>query len=336
MELDRRHFTLASLLFLSSACAMSSACSAKAGDDWWRAWRERFLAADGRVVDNGNNGISHSEGQGYGLTIALAQGDREAFARILGWTEAHLARPDMALYSWRYDPSAADPVADPNNATDGDMLIAWALGSAGQRWNEPAYLARAARIRAAIRGKCVIERYGRQLLLPGIVGFAEPERVMLNPSYFIWPALDAFARLDGAKIWGRVIDDCEDLVALAKFGRYRLPTDWIAITGAKAVAPAPGKPPRFGFDAIRMPLYAKLGRREKLVGDIAAFWRGRNARNRMLPAWIDVITDEEAPYGVSNGGLAIAAPYIGASPPNVLANDYFAASLQMLARGGPG
>ena len=41
------------------------------GSDW-RIFKQRFLAADGRIVDDGNGGISHSEGQGYGMVLAEA------------------------------------------------------------------------------------------------------------------------------------------------------------------------------------------------------------------------------------------------------------------------
>jgi endoglucanase len=44
----------------------------------------------------------------------------------VGWTERTLLRGDVALFAWRYDPRAPNPVADTNNASDGDMLIAWA------------------------------------------------------------------------------------------------------------------------------------------------------------------------------------------------------------------
>ena len=37
----------------------------------WRAYLAKFVTPDGRVVDNANGGVSHSEGQGYGLLFAL-------------------------------------------------------------------------------------------------------------------------------------------------------------------------------------------------------------------------------------------------------------------------
>jgi endoglucanase len=332
MVLDRRHFTLASLLLVTGACSVGSSSSARTADTWWQRYRDAFLAPDGRVVDTGNGGISHSEGQGYGMALALAAGDRDAFVRMAEWTERTLARPDMALYSWRYDPRAASPIADPNNATDGDMLIAWALGRAGQQWGRRDYLDRAAAIRSAIRRECVVERFGRQLLLPGRAGFAEAGRVVLNPSYFIWWALDGFAKLDGASAWRGLIADCEDIVRLAKFGPHRLPTDWVEMRGPRLLTPAADRPPRFGFDAIRVALYASMGGRQSLATDIAKFWRSCHDRQRAVPAWIDVMTGEEAPYPLSNGGAAIAAPYLHVPAPAALSGDYFAASLQMLAR----
>jgi endoglucanase len=45
----------------------------------------------GRVVDTAKGLISHSEGQGYGLLLAVAAGDRSTFDRIWGWTRANLA-----------------------------------------------------------------------------------------------------------------------------------------------------------------------------------------------------------------------------------------------------
>ncbi len=75
------------------------------------------------VIDDGNDGISHSEGQAYGLLLAQALGDRDAFRRIEGWTQSKLAiRPD-GLMAWKWQ---ADGVADLRNATDGDILRAWA------------------------------------------------------------------------------------------------------------------------------------------------------------------------------------------------------------------
>lgn len=332
-NVSRRTFALGTMAALTAACNTGgSQGRAQTVENFWTQWRDRFVDPQGRVIDTGNGRISHSEGQSYGMILALNAGDQPTFARIAAWTQRNLMRDDMALHAWRYDPRSANPVSDPNNATDGDIVIAWALALAGQRWTQPEWIRRAAQIRAAIRKHCVVTLYGRNLLLPGVVGFVEPGQVTLNPSYFVWPALDQFKRLDGDAVWGKVIRDCEDLTRLSRFGARRLPCDWIAVTGTSQVAPAPAKPPRFGYDAIRVGLYATIGKRASLAQPIADWWRSCMARRKPIPAWVDVLTGEEANYAVSNGGAAIAGRLLGTSAPTRLEDDYFAASLQMLAR----
>lgn len=332
MALDRRLFCSGLLMaFAAAACEAKGSSPTINGTDW-QTYRDRFLATDGRIIDNGNGGISHSEGQGYGLLLALAASDKEAFTRIAHWADTNLARGDVALYSWRYDPRSANPVSDRNNATDGDMLIAWALAEAGKRWKIRNYADRSTAIRRAIRQKCVVQAFDRWLLLPGIDGFAQPAKVTVNPSYFIWPALDAFARADGAQVWQPVIDDSTAILKLARFGPHNLPTDWLVVTGKDAVAPAEDKPPRFGFDAVRIPLYASMGRRPALASDIALYWRANLALKRPIPGWIDVVTNEEAPYPLPEGGQAIVARALNMTAPSMLSTDYYAATLQMLSR----
>lgn len=344
-RIDRRTFSLGLVAALAacnksqkSEAAMPSLSMTDAGaspastDLFWTEWRDHFVAPEGRVVDTGNGDISHSEGQSYGLILAYQAGDRETFARIAEWTEANLARSDVALYGWRWDP-VQRAMTDTNNATDGDIVIAWALALAGQRWNEPRWTSRASEIRAAIRARCIVTRYDRELLIPGLVGFVEDSGITLNPSYFVWPALDHFAQTDGSETWGKVIADSQDLLQLARFGTHKLPCDWIVVTGARAVAPAPGKPPRFGYDAIRVALWAAQGNRTELVAPISTYWRSCLAQHRPIPAWIDVVTGEEAGYALSNGGAAIAGRLLGTAAPTQLSDDYFAASQQMLARG---
>lgn len=332
--LDRRTFSVGVLMALTAACnpGTSQGRPQPVTDSFWTLWRDRFVSPEGRVIDTGNGRISHSEGQSYGLILALRAGDREAFERIAKWTQEMLGRTDMALHAWRYDPREAVPVSDPNNATDGDLVIAWALALAGERWSQPAWLDRSLQIRAAIHKHCVVSRFDRRLLLPGIVGFDEPAQVMLNPSYFVWPALDYFAKLDGVETWGPVIRDSQDITRLSQFGTLRLPCDWIVITGKSEVAPAPAKPPRFGYDAIRVPLYAAIGGRVGLIRPVADWWQSILTQQRPIPAFVDVVTAEEAPYALSQGGAAIVARLLGTPAPTVLDTDYFSASLQMLAR----
>jgi endoglucanase len=116
------------------------------------------------------------------MLLATLVGDRAAFESMFRWTEANLARQDVALYIWRYDPQAANPVSDMNNATDGDILIAWAMARAGAKWGVKAWEDRSAQIRAAIRNRLVVDRFGGHFLLPGLQGFDNGQSgVTLSP-----------------------------------------------------------------------------------------------------------------------------------------------------------
>ena len=323
-------------LLASRASGLVMACSRpgegreQAANSLWAVFRSTFVDPSGRIIDTGNGGISHSEGQSYGLMLAALAGDKSAFQSIYTWTQANLAQADTGLFAWKYDPRQANPVSDPNNASDGDTLIAWALAEAARRWDSAEWRTRSAAVRAAIRAHVVVEHHGRHVLLPGRVGFAQAGQVTLNPSYFIWPALDAFAALDGDSVWGAVISDAEAIMREARFGAESLPCDWIDIGADGKVVPSRSHPPRFGYDAIRIPLYAVAGRRASLVKPIADFWAREGAT---APAWIDVTTGERAPYPLSAGGKAIVRRTL-CKPmgPEALDTDYFSAALQALAR----
>ncbi len=339
MLLNRRSMVASFASVLVIACSRPGVTREEAADSFWAVFRKAFVDPSGRIVDTGNGGISHSEGQSYGLILAVLAGDKATFQSIYDWTQANLAQHDTGLYAWKYDPRLPDPVADPNNATDGDIMIAWALDHAARRWGGPVWGPRSAEIRAAIRAQLVIERHGQHLLLPARTGFVDPSGlVTLNPSYAIWPALDAFAARDGDAVWGPVISDAEAILRQARFGAAGLPCDWIDIGPDGKVVPSRAHPPRFGYDAIRVPLYAMAGRRASLVKPVADFWngfsQGQGGHPRALPpAWIDVITGERAPYPLSAGGMAVMRRTLGhPAGPEALDTDYFSAALQALTR----
>ncbi|PWR20489.1 glycosyl hydrolase family 8 [Zavarzinia compransoris] len=306
----------------------------------WDDFKARFLADDGRVIDTGNDNVSHSEGQGYAMLLAVIAGDRPAFDRLWTWTQANLRRKNDALFVWRYKAGAADPVADKNNATDGDIFIAWALLRAAELWREPAFAAAAAEIRAAVRDKLTVEQGGRLLLLPGVEGFRRPAGTegaaadyVVNLSYLVLPAFRAFAAAAPGEGWDRLAADSLALLRDARFGRYGLPPDWLLVTADGRLAPAGGWPPRFGFDALRVPLYLAWGRAgadqfDALHRYFAAFAAG-------LPAWVDLSTGAVADFAGRRSLYAIAGLVLGARNPLLEVprpdDDYYTAIVALLA-----
>jgi endoglucanase len=308
----------------------------------WRDFRDRFITAEGRVVDTGNQGISHSEGQGYGMLFAEAHDDRPTFERLYNWARRMLRRPD-GLYAWRFRPNARNPVEDPNNATDGDLYLAWALLRAADRWNEPEWRREGQAIGQAILRRLVVEVGGRTVLLPGADGFAHPDRVVVNPSYYAFPAMFALARAVPDRAWQRVMGDGVAMMRGMRYGRWGLPADWVELTRGQGsvMRPAAGWPARFSFDAVRVPLHlAWAGMQEETALRSAVnFWNDPGLAVR--PAWTDLRSGQISPYTASPGMMAVAdvATAVGwqriiANPlPSVAASgDYYSAALAMLAR----
>lgn len=314
MDFSRRSFLLtAGAGATLMACGCAGAEPGAAALERWQNVKAAFLHPDGRIVDTGNGNISHSEGQGYGMLLAVMVRDRPAFEKMYEWTRQNLAREDLALYSWRYDPAQPNPVSDPNNASDGDILIGAALLLAGKQWARPEYLDRSALIRADIREHLAVERHGLKVLLPGLSGFDFEGITTLNPAYYVWPALDAFRAEDGDEAWGTLISDGEYLLERAQVSPLSLATDWVDLLPGGFVRPAEGREPRFGFEAIRIPLYLALSGRIEQTAPYAQYWRSYLERQTTIPAWINVRTAETAPYGLSDGALEIVALVTGSS-----------------------
>jgi endo-1,4-beta-D-glucanase Y len=273
----------------------------------WRSFKTRFLAEDGRIVDNGNLGVSHSEGQGWGMLFAVAANDQLSFDLIMSWTARTLRRPNDALHAWRYIPKDQPSVQDFNNAVDGDMFIAAALIRAGRLWGRPDHIYAAAAI-----GRDILRLLLRQVgpftvLLPGINGFETPDAIIINSSYYAFPMMVELAQIVPSPLWDRLQRDGRTLIEQGRFGRWSLPPDWLRIGKMDAaLSPAPGWPPRYSFDACRVPLWWIW---QKLpVGpamrSIEQFWSGLPPG--AVPAWVDLQTNEVAPYPATPGMIAIA------------------------------
>jgi endoglucanase len=307
----------------------------------WQNFRDRFVHDDGRVIDTGNGGISHTEGQGWGLLFAEYFDDQDTFDRILRWTSRVLRRPDDALHAWRYRPADAHPVSDSNNATDGDLCIAWALARAARRWGALDHAHAAAAIGRDVLRMLAVRLDGNLLLLPGMTGFERPAAIVVNPSYYVFPAFAEMAALAPSPEWDELQRHGLWLIQEGRFGPWMLPPDWLLVSrGVGELSPAPPWPPRCSFDAIRVPLYlawAKLP--ATVMSDFASFYATRAGAT--APAWVDLETQAVAAYPASVGMLAVARIAAAVStassepidfPRVAEAPDYFSAALILLAR----
>jgi endoglucanase len=254
--------------------------SAKPGTlplEQWQPWRDRFVGADGRVIDDVNQ-VCHSEGQGYGQLLAVLAQDRAAFARIWSFTRSQLLVRDDGLAAWRWDAKPSPHITDINNASDGDILIAYSLALAGDLWRSPDLTTAAQDVAQAI-GRVLIKRFdARTVLLPAAVGFGPKERPdgpVVNLSYWIFEALPVLSRLAPEADWSTLSTTGRELVLAARFGPAKLPANWISLHDASPT-PAQGFDAQFGYDAVRVPLYLiRAGIADKSnLEPFAAAWQG--------------------------------------------------------------
>jgi len=322
--------TAALPLLLLGACGQAPDATLDQG--LWAAYRAAYIETDGRVIDTGQGGISHSEGQGYGMLLAEAAADRVTFDRIWTWTQRHLQVRQDALLAWRWDP-ASRKVTDSNNATDGDLLVAWALLRAAHRWHAVSYRHWAWQILDDVRSRLIVSTDRGPVLLPGMEGFVHQGLVTANPAYNVFPALSHFARLQPSGPWSALREHGYALLDDAAFGPWRLPPDWLTL--ADPPAPASNFPARFGYEAVRIPLYAcwddPQGR--QALGGIRAFW----ASTASPPAWISLETGEQAPFPLAPGASSIRQLLLhgtaasGTGDATMPGNDYYDATLLLLA-----
>jgi endoglucanase len=247
---------------LAKTPPVANALAADAG--LWAAYASQFITADGRVIDNVNGGISHTESQGYGMLLAVAAGDRASFERIWAFTEANLyTRPDgLGSWKWQPDGQGGGAVADPNNATDGDLLIAWALAEAAAAGFGDAYGPRARALVDAMQPMFAdAAPFGLQMA-PAAQGFSAAERdgrPVVNLSYWVFPAFDRLSQLVPSPAWDGLRASGMELIAQSSAFPAQLPPDWIALDAATGtLAAAPGFEDAFSYNAIRIPLYLAL------------------------------------------------------------------------------
>lgn len=249
-------------IWLALGLLLTPLTAAADDGDWyrasWRAYVEKFIQADGRVIDFAvASGITTSEGQTYAMLRALWADDRAVFDRLLRWTDDNLARDGSPLPAWKWgarEPGAAWGIVDANSAADADVMLALALHTAARRWDRPELGTRAREIGAAIWEE-EVERIGeRWYLLPGKWARAY-DPVPLNPSYYVPSFLRRLAAVDPERPWADLAASTYVVIepGLPVTG---LPSDWVSIdrkTGRISPGALDGSlSGQFGHDAYRV------------------------------------------------------------------------------------
>ncbi len=287
----------------------------------WTAYADRFIQADGRVIDWESDQRTTSEGQAYALLRAVLVGDAERFARVLNWSEANLARrppgstqstlDHLWIWKWGRQPNGKWGAIDANFASDADIDASYALILAAKRWNRPEYQELARKKLQDLWQFSTLDIQGTRYLLPGpVIAFQRDDLVTFNPSYLAPYAFRLFAQVDPTKPWLTLVDSSYQLLerstAISDVG---LPSDWVGLdrkTGRYVPLVAPLFS-QYGYDASRVwwrvtwdaELYNEPRAKvylERQLSHLRTLWQ----KDGKIPAQIDLKGNALVDYGVTS------------------------------------
>jgi len=292
------------LLAMAASLGAAAPASAQHGPEAdWEWLRGRFLAAEGRMVPSARPAATESGFQAVGLLAALHAQDLPRFERVLAWSLSTLRRPDDSLWAWRREDGAGP--GDSNNSTHADLLAAWALVQAGERWRRADLRRLGAAMAQDILARCLLPGEGPPLLMPAASGFFSLRRAVLSPGATVLPALPALAQAAPDRRWDALREEALSLIRRARFGPWQLPADWVELDRTIGrVTLATLWPPRFSAIGAGTALnlcWAGLGQ-DPVVAAALAFWEEQGG----VPAWADLREGRVAPAAGHAGLQGVA------------------------------
>ena len=226
----------------------------------YQHFKTHFMSDNCRVPSQTFNGVI-SEGQSYALLMAWWQNDRTTFDKTWQWTKHHMTRPKDRLLAWhwgKHPQTGKWSIVDPNNASDADQDIAYALARAGKAWNRPDYVADAKAMISDIWRINVVKLKQRYYLTAGPwEGFKSQGMLHQPPGYFAPHVYRLFAQLDPEHPWLQLASDgYEWLEACSQLSPSGLPPNWCGIKMSDETATwsdlqGPGSRD-FSYDVVRI------------------------------------------------------------------------------------
>lgn len=306
----------------------------------WHRYLDDYVRPDGRVVDVEKGGVSHSEGQAYGMFLAVAANDPVTFQRIYSFTMAHMRGRSDRLVSWIYNPNYFPRITDTNNATDGDIILAYSLTLAALKWDWPTYLQAANPIIDQIADELLVRKNGHWIVKPAAFGFGREHEdgPVLNLSYYIYGAFLLFHAVTEDDRWLDAWRSGLELTERAVNLSGGFAPDWVTLNSQRWLSPANGFAPKSSYDAVRIPLYMALNGNVPSEA-FAPFHQMWNERNAGIPKDYHLqyrrkVTDMNDPGYRAIAALAACA-YAGERVPRNLQTlqptTYFATSLHLMS-----
>lgn len=328
------------ILFSTYACSEENSV--------WKTYKDHFISEDGRVIDYYQNESSHSEGQSYGMILALIHDDKKLFDKILEWTNNNLNVREDNLLAWKWGKrqNGVWDVVDYNNATDGDVLFAYALLLAQEKWQDETYKTIAIAIIKEIRVKLSHNLQQDSFLLPGYYGFIKADGTVVNPAYFVFPAYNLFSKVDDKQFWEKIYNNSYSILHKNLFSTLKLPADWMILNESNSKV-FTERSNNFGYEAIRVPLYISMDNKKNFPEGINKILNMYKKLN-YIPLSVDLVNDsfslKSAPAGFyavfalaakSIGDLGLSEKLFAKSREKLIdeKNDYYSYTLYLISKG---
>jgi len=274
--------------------------------DAFDAWATRYVKlagreADGHVrlrIDNGS-GDTVSEGQGYGMLLAVYMAGHEPRARMLfdGLWEFrldHASTIDPRLMDWFVKGDESPDSNGDDSAFDGDADMAYALLLAARQWGRDGrfdYLIEARKVINGLRDAAL----GPQSHLPMLGDWVSPNGTPYSQwtprsSDLLLNHFDIFALASGDSIWSQSSSDCMTLIDQMQMQfapNTGLLPDFMIPAGAPGLPLKPAGPNflegpndgAFGYNACRNPW--RLGTYALTTGNTTVMTQTQN-----MATWI--------------------------------------------------
>lgn len=245
----------------STPTSNDGATSTRSATAIGKAFLARYVQSTGsekgRVVRRDQGGDSVSEGQGYGMLIAVGVGDEKTFKSIWSWTKSNLQRSD-GLMAWEWKNGR---VIDDEPASDADLDITHALVLAGTRFHDPSLTTAGTTLARHIMNDLTVTTPDGLVLLPGL--WAKQSGGTEGPwsydaSYAAPATFSMLATATKDPRWEKLATGSRK-VTTRILQSTALPSDWAQIKPDGSVVPLPNATGTagtvmYGYDAARVAL----------------------------------------------------------------------------------
>jgi oligosaccharide reducing-end xylanase len=253
-------------VYPSAATLSSSKYSQTAADrkvsEAWDYFKTELLQSSGAVLRTDDNTVV-SEGQSYGMMLAVQNNDKDPFDKIWSWTKTNMQPGNsQGLFAWKC--TLAGEVIESSTAPDADVMIALALFFASHRFGDGA-----SPYNYSVQAKEICDRILEyEVSADNYLAFCTENLTWFSPGY----QMPAFYRLlaiyTGEPRWNQVAEKSYDLIFACLKESYGNLANGLVPDHCNKNGSLRSSGQYFYYDAMRTPFFA--GQDQVWFGDSRA------------------------------------------------------------------